>query len=681
MANQKSITKSGAEPAPGAADGRGVQLRKTTCNRDCADACSIVATVQDGTITHLGGDKDHPVTQGFLCYRTSHFLARQYAPERLTTPWLRRSKNEPLTAVSFDEAMDYAAEKLLAIRRQSGPAAIFHYRSGGSLGHLKYVTDYFWERFGPVTIKRGDICTGAGDAAQLEDFGLLDANDLEDLENARTILIWGRNVVTCSPHTIPVLKRAKAKGTKLILIDPIHHQTARLCDEHVQVRPGGDLALALAVGRRLFECGATHPAAADYCEGLDGFRALCMASSMATWLERADVSLAQVEGIVRGLTEDAPCTFLVGWGMARRKLGSTTLRAIDAVAAVSGNIGVSGAGVSYYYNRKSAVDTSFLGATPPRTICEPRFGHDILAQQEPPIRAVWITAGNPVCMLPDAHVNARALQQTEFVVVVDAFFTDTAACADLILPCCTLLEDDDVLGAYGHHYLGVSTPVVAPPGEVKSDLQIIQALAARTGLAEPMAGSAAEWKHRLMAPKLAPHGVDLASVAAKPTRSPLSPRIAHAGRRFQTPSGRARLLGSIPPGQEPSPARESFPLTLLSCATPDSQSSQWVKPADGPLPCTVHPDAAAGFTDGEVAWLESALSAIPVCVRIDAAQRRDVAIVPKGGHLRGQRSANQLIGARLTDQGEGAALYDEGVRLVREPQRHPPVLHLPGEPG
>src|SRR4051812_30741250 len=155
-----------------------LEVRKTLCNRDCPDTCSIVAHVEDGKVVRLGGDPDHPVTQGFLCYWTSHFLPLQYSPERVTQPLLR---GQP---VSWGEALDFAARELLRIREESGPAAIFHYRSGGSLGALKHLSDYFFELFGPVTIKGGDICSGAGDAAQLTDFGDEDAHDLFDLLNA-----------------------------------------------------------------------------------------------------------------------------------------------------------------------------------------------------------------------------------------------------------------------------------------------------------------------------------------------------------------------------------------------------------------------------------------------------------------------------------------------------------------
>src|SRR5205085_8442790 len=138
------------------------EIRKTVCNRDCPDACAIVAHVEDGKVTRVGGDPSHPVTGGFLCWRTNNFLPLQYHRDRLTTPLLR---GKP---VSWDEALDFAARELLRIRAESGPAAIFHYRSGGSLGALKHLSDWFFEKFGPVTTKRGV----AGAAARFRRGGL-----------------------------------------------------------------------------------------------------------------------------------------------------------------------------------------------------------------------------------------------------------------------------------------------------------------------------------------------------------------------------------------------------------------------------------------------------------------------------------------------------------------------------
>jgi anaerobic selenocysteine-containing dehydrogenase len=642
------------------------ELRRTTCNRDCPDACSIVATVEDGKITRLAGDPEHPITRGFLCYRTSHFLPTQYSPERVLSPLLRGPDGQ-FVPIGWDEALDLCASRLRTIRDESGPAAIFHYRSGGSLGLLKHLTDYFFEKFGPVTVKRGDICSGAGDAAQLADFGDEDAHDLLDLLEAKSILLWGKNVYVSSPHTLPVLREAKKRGARLLLIDPVHHQTASLCEQFVQPRPAGDFALAMGVARLLFERGWIDPDAATFCDHLDEFRALAMSRTVEDWCVAADVTIAQAIDVASCLGPGKPCAILVGWGMGRRKAGGAIVRALDALSAISGNIGVSGGGVSFYFKRRGAFTLDFIRgkAAAPRTLCEPLFGQEVLAAKDPPVRAVWVTAANPAVMLPDSTKVNEALRTREFVVVVDTFLTDTARLAHLVLPTTTLLEEDDLLGAYGHHYLATARPVVAPPPGVKSDLEIVQGLAERVGLAEEMAGTPREWKERIVAPRLARHGITVDRLDQGAVKNPLAAKVLYGDRKFKTETGRVNLLTSLPSADAVEGARLDYPLWLMSLSTADSQSSQWTHKPEGPLVVTVHPDAAAGIEDGGLGRLESSIGALDVRVVHDVRQRRDVAIVPKGGHMRDGRCPNVLVRAATTDIGEGGALYDERVRLVR----------------
>jgi anaerobic selenocysteine-containing dehydrogenase len=637
-------------------------IRKTTCNRDCPDACGILAHVDgSGHVVRLQGDPEHPVTRGFLCYRTQHFLPRHYAPERLRTPLLRRGGD--LEPVSWDEALDWVTSRLLAIRRESGGAAIFHYRSGGSLGLLKYLTDYFFACFGPVTTKRGDICSGAGDAAQTADFGEEDSHDLFDLLGSRNIVLWGKNVFTSSPHTIPVLKKARAGGATITLVDPVCHKTASLADAFVQPRPGGDVALAMGVARIALDCGWWDPEARGYTNGFEAFHALVTQRTAEAWCADADVPLAEARRLSERFGPGKPTAILVGWGMGRRENGSTIVRALDALGTITGNVGIAGGGVSFYFKRRGAFDTTFvdMAGRPPRSVLEPRFGAEVLAAKNPEIRAVWITAGNPVTMLPDSNAVAEALRTRELVVVVDSFLTDTARLAHLVLPTTTLLEADDLVGAYGHHWLGVARPVVAPDPGVRSDLEIVQGLAARVGLTDRLAGTAREWKERFVAAKLGPRGVSLENLEEKAVRNPLAPRILFEGRRFATANGKMNLLTRLAPER---PADAAYPLTLLSLSTEDAQSSQWTVAPEGPAPATVHPEAVGGLAHGALGRLESRIGSILVVVQHDPRQRRDVVIVPKGGHVHDGRCANLLISARVTDDGEGAAYNDERVRLL-----------------
>src|SRR5581483_1060119 len=169
-----------------------------------------------------------------------------------------------------------------------------------------------------------------------------------------------------------------------------------------------------------------------------------------------------------------------------------------------------------------AFDLSFVRGVEvaPRSICEPLMGKEILAAESPSVRAVWITCGNPVVMLPESATVERALRSRELVVVVDSFLTDTARCATVFFPTTTLLEDDDLLGAYGHHLLAVSRPAVAPPEGVKTDLEILQALATRLGLGHVLAGGARDWKERRIAKTTRGTGVTLAGIESGAKRSP-----------------------------------------------------------------------------------------------------------------------------------------------------------------
>lgn len=655
------------------ADGRGAETatetRRTVCNRDCPDACALVATVEDGRLVRLEGDPEHPVTKGFLCSRTSRFPARQNSPRRLTSPLLRTPNG--FEAISWDEAIGHAADRLLAIRAESGPAAVLHYRSGGSLGLVKTVVDLFWQSFGPVTVKRGDICSGAGDAAQATDFGEEESNDLHDLRNSRNILLWGKNPAVSSVHLLPILKEARRRGARVILVDPIRQRSSSVADRVILPRPGADFSLAMAVAARLFETGREAPDAGAFCDHLDSFRALALSKGAAGagWAAEADVTASEVDALADALA-DGPCSIQIGWGMARRTNGSAIVRAIDALAAVSGNLGIPGGGASYYYARRRAFDTSFLSKAPPRTLSEPLLGEQILSAKDPAVRAVWVTAANPVAMLPASATVARALETREFVVVVDSFLTDTARRAHLVLPTTTLVEEEDLLGAYGHHWLGSARPVLAPPPGVLSDLEIVQRLAAAIdsrGLPAPplgrvVSGSARDWKRRLLA-KVAPLGATLEAIEAGPVRNPLAPKVVFEGRKFSTPSGRVNLVHTVP---DPPPTEPGFPLWLFSNSTERAQCSQWDGDAPALLPATCHPDATRGqgLSDGDEAYLESPAGRLRVRVVHDGAQRTDVVLVPKGGHYDDGTCANTLVTARSTDAGEGAAYLDCRVRFA-----------------
>lgn len=635
---------------------------RTTCNRDCPDACGIIAEVDSGRIVALRGDPDHPVTQGFLCFRTSRFLQRHYHPSRLSKPLLRRGDRQ--VEIPLAEALDLAAEKLASIKAESGPGAILHYRSGGSLGMLKMMADHFFNAFGPVAAKAGDICSGGGDAAQEMDFNHEDSNDVFDLYNSKHIINWGKNLYVSNVHLIPIVKEARARGAKLYCIDPVRTRSAELADHYMSIKPDTDISLAMAVARRLFERGAVDETSARArCDYFDEYRAFAFSSSIAEWSAACEVSEAQIELLANAFA-DGPTAVLVGWGMQRTVLGASNVRALDALSAISGNLSVKGGGVSFYYKRRSAFDVSWMKSVkPPRVFLEPLLGEQLLAA-DPPVRALWVTAGNPVAMLPDSATVARAIESIEFSVVVDSFPTDTTRRATLVLPTTTMLEDDDLLGAYGHHYLGISRPVVPPPPEVLTDLQILQELGKRLGMSEELEGSARAWKKKMLA-QVADRGASLEDLESKGTvKNPLAKAIVFDEPKVPTASGRVQLIHRLPAVPKDSDEdRERYPLVLLSNSSEKSQSSQWAIENEGAITATMHPDAARGIADGARARLRSALGALVVRVVHDPMQRKDVVVVPKGGHFDRGWAVNAIIRARETDHGGGAAYLSTRVQI------------------
>jgi anaerobic selenocysteine-containing dehydrogenase len=260
-------------------------------------------------------------------------------------------------------------------------------------------------------------------------------------------------------------------------------------------------------------------------------------------------------------------------------------------------------------------------------------------------------------MLPESETVAQALRSREFTVVVDSFLTDTARCAHLVLPVATMLEEEDVVGAYGHHYVGNVRPVVPPLPGAKTDYEIVQALAGRVGLGDLFRQGPRQWKEKLLAKQ---DGLTIKALEANAVRSPFAKKVLFADRKFPTATGRMNLIHRI--AAEAARPTAERPLLLMAISTDRAQGSQTQGEA-GLATVTVHPAVAPGLGDGDSAWLESDLGRLQVEVRLDARQRRDVALMTKGGGLQAGRCANVLVPAQETDAGGGAVYYDTPVGL------------------
>jgi anaerobic selenocysteine-containing dehydrogenase len=499
-------------------------------------------------------------------------------------------------------------------------------------------------------------------AAQGLDFGADCTHQPEDLANAAAFVVWGKNLAVTRVHWMPFVKLARKRGAPLVVIDPLRSATAKLADRHLAIRPGSDAMLALGVGRLLIERGAVDEAfVASHTVGFEQHRALVMSRSLAEVAAATDLRAADIEALAQLYATAKPLCTMVGLGLGYWEHGAASVRLVDALAAVTGNVGVSGGGVNTDFVTSPGFDLSAVERAPraeTRTLLLPRLGDEILASSAPPVKMGWIAGANPAATAPDTEAVKRGLDSLEFLVVVEQFMTATAERAHLLLPCTTYLEADDLVTAYGHAWVSLTRRVVPPLGEAMPDAEILQRLAERLGFGAALAGDPESWMRRLLAP-LEAEGLTLERLREGPVRHPRAAAVPFASRAFSTPSGKVELVGALPVAS-PRPCGAGQ-LRLMATKTLPMVNSQ-ILPRDLPEEPVVrlHPEALAarGLRAGAYAVLATAAGEQRVRVEVDAAQRRDVAVLNPALWRGNGSGVNRLREARVTDLGDGAAMHE-----------------------
>lgn len=641
---------------------------RTICARDCPDSCSIIATVENGKITRHRGDPEHGVTRGFLCSRGNDYLKRFYDPSRLLYP--QRRTDHGWQRLSWSDALDLAAEKLLHYREEYGAQSILvvNYSAIHSwipriLGRL------FWSHFGGATFSSGGLSVESAHAAQNLDFGGDCTHEPEDLVNSRAFVVWGKNVAVTRQHWMPFIQEARKKGAILTVIDPIYNETARRADRFYQIRPGSDGMLAIGISRLLLEGNAVdHEFIATRTNGFAAYKELVLSHSLEDIARAVDLKLEQIREIADLYARVKPLATFAGLGPAYWTNGGAMIRLVDALAAVSGNIGISGGGMSTDIMGSAAgFNLGMLREAPrveSRRILLPRLGEGILTAKNPPLKMGWVQGANPASSAPDTRWVKEGLQSLEFLVVVEQFMSATAEMAHLVLPCTTYLEMKDLVTAYGHNWIGLTHSVVPPLGETKTDGEVLQLLAQRLGFGSALAGEPDQWIEKMLAP-LAAEGLTLEALEEKPHRNPKTPTLPFMDGRFRTPSGKFEFITEFSP-RPPDFGRDE--LHLVATKTLRMVNSQ-ILPGDlraDPI-VRLNPEVLSRMSlqEGDFAWVVSKVGRVKARVAKDEKMRKDVLLFNPAlwkGDLSG---VNQLREAFLTDIGGGAAMHQTMVRLEK----------------
>lgn len=632
----------------------------TSCTCDCPDTCSIVADIKGGRVVSIGGNPDFEVTRGFLCQKARGFLKRIFSPERVLHPMMRAGTG--WKRIGWDEAAGVIAGKVESALRTYGPLSLFYYRDSGSIAALKGVNERFFNLLGGATFATGSLCGGAGIAGQTYDFGVRTSHDPFDILNSKLIIIWGRNPAWTNVHLIPILRKAKAAGTMIVLVDPVETATAKLADWHLSPVPGTDAYLALGIAGILIGDRLTDDRfVTDHTAGFERFKALSEAYDLDTVSEVTGVTTSNIRRLAHLYGGTTPAAILGGWGLQRRRNGANVYRVLDALGALTGNIGLSGGGVSHGMDESRWFNKAVCrpkGVGLRREIVRPRTGRGLIEATDPPVTVGVVSGANPLNQCPNVKLVKQAFAGIDFVVVFDMFMTDTAQAADMVLPTTHFLQERDVLGSYWHNYVMPVNVAQERLGEEKTDLEIFAELGKQLGIESDLPGTPDFYLEQIVSP-LKSDGLDLETIMTGPVRPAGAIDVPFSAGCFFTGSGRFEFVDELL--ETPSPESEAYPYHLLSPHPRKTTHSQLPGVLNPRLPSAVISPVLArtcALTDGDRAAVSTLQGSLECTVTISSRVRDDTIVIYEGTWESLGGSVNRLTSDDLSDSGLSAVYND-----------------------
>ena len=665
------------------------------CPHDCPDTCALLTTVENGRAVRVQGNPAHRHTDGVLCAKVSKYAERTHHPERILTPLMRTGPkgSGQFTPVSWDEALAGIAARLGEIAARD-PQAILPYSYAGTMGLVQgeSMDRRFFHRLGASQLAR-TICATAGGEGLVHTLGGKVGMRVEFFAESRLIVIWGSNSIGSNLHFWRYAQQAKRAGARLVCIDPRRTETADKCHEHLQLLPGTDAALALALMHELIvHDWLDHDYIARYTQGWEALRARALQWPPKRAAAVCGLPVAQIRQLAQDWGTTQPAAIRLNYGVQRAHGGANAVRAVACLPALTGawrhragGLLLSSSG-AFPVQRAALQRPDLLAGRTPRTINMVTIGDDLLRPASPTfgpkIEALVVYNSNPVAVAPDSVKVVQGFAREDlFTVVLEHFQTDTADWADYILPATTQLEHWDVHLAYGHTDVLLNRPAIAPQGQARSNAQIFRDLARHMGFTEPCFEDSDEQLCR----QAYGEAVDFERLLAQGFVTLPGPEAPFAQGGFPTPSGRcefhsprlaARGLDPLPdyvpnheaPGQSP-----QYPLAMISPPARNFLNSSFVnvqslRDIEGRPLLEIHPqDAAArGIADGSVVRVfndrgSHACHAV-VCERARPGVVNGLGIWWRKLGLDGT-NVNQLTSQALTDLGEGPTFYDCAVQV------------------
>jgi anaerobic selenocysteine-containing dehydrogenase len=686
---------------------RSLSIVRAACPHDCPDTCAMLVTVEDGRAVKVAGDPEHPFTRGFLCTKVANYHERTHSEGRVRTCLRRVGKKGEgkFEEITWDEALDEIAARFKALADSSeGAQTILPYSYCGTMGFVQSqsMDRRFFHRLGASQLDR-TICASAGTEGYKSTYGATIGTDPERFGEARLILLWGTNTLTANVHLWPQILEARSRGAHVIAIDPRRTRTADQCDEHIAPLPGTDAALALAMMHVIFAEGLED---ADYLErytiGAHELRERAREFTPGRAASICGLEEETIVGLARRYARTRPSVIRINYGLQRHAGGGMAVRTVSCLPAVTGAWRDAAGGCllstsgTFPINYQALERPDLMPKPAPRVLNMSQLGELLTKVSDPPVRALYVYNSNPAAVAPEqASVLEGLLREDLFTVVHEQFMTDTADYADIVLPATTQLEHFDLHKAYGHLYLLINEPAIAPLHEAKSNSEVFRLLAARLGFEEQCFRDSDEEiaRQALSTEHPAFKGITLEALRERGWLRLNLPQVfaPFAEGNFPTRSGKCELYSAgleargmepvpdyIPPRESKQSAprlHERFPLALISPAahaflnSSFANLSKQLRQEHHPF-IEIHPEDAAhrNIADGDTVRAFNERGECELRAVVTTRARPGVVVSPSVWwnklSPRG-KNINQLTSQALTDMGGGATFYDALVEVER----------------
>lgn len=655
------------------------------CTLDCADCCKFNVYVKNDDIIKIEGDKEHPYTKGFICKKGLAHLKRLNHSKRIYKPLIKI--NDKWKEIEFDETINIMVKKLSYYKSKFGSKSVLYYEQYGNGTLLKSIGEKFFNFYGGVSLSKGGPCWSAGIAAQKLDFGDSRSHSLEDMLNSKNIFVWGKNPANTTIHTMQMIKRAKEKGSKIIVIDPIETATAKLADKYIKIKANGDKALALAMGQIIIKNKLYDEKYIKlYVNGFEEYKSYILSLNIKDLSKECGVDISTIEELVK-LYCQKYSTILLGFGMQKYKNGGMTIRLIDALGAITGQIGFSGGGVNYankvypkilntdpydsekfsnnryYYTNEISefIEKCNLGNT--------YYKNDIFINHEDdkgdyelniPIKMAIITKSNLLNQLANINNLKRALSKVEFKVCFDMFITDTVKECDLFIPVTSQLESEDLLfSSMMNPYLVYNEKILEPQEKLMDEYYFFMEVAKRLKMSNYPIVTKKEYLEKVIYP-LKNINSDISLEYLKNNYFTLHKDVAWSDKNFVNESGKFEIINCEEIKKfEANKYKDISKLRLLTNHGRDSLSSQHFMDDDGIAIAYINEKEAKRFNinNNEIIYLKSENGQIKVKINIDKSIGDNIVMMFVGWWER-HGNPNFLTNSGISDIG-GQITYNE----------------------